>query len=113
MRRAEAGILTPGGSEAMCIQLAVAEEVAQTRGGGGSGFGGRGRVHSFRLQRDNDTDAGGGTCHVREGTPHANPVCIPIMTLRAGDNTRDVLRNVALPNLGGSVWCKRWYHGGR
>ena len=113
MWRQEAGILTPSGSEAMRIQLAVAAEVAKTSGFSSSRCGGGGRVHSFLLQHDNNADAGGSTCHVREGTPHANPVCIPILTLRAGDNTRDVLRNVALPNLGGSVWCKRWYHGGR
>ena len=103
MWRQEAGILTPSGSEAMRIQLAVAAEVAKTSGFGSSRCGGGGRVHSFLLQHDNNADAGGSTCHVREGTPHANPVCTPILTLRAGDNTRNFLRNLVLQTLGGSV----------
>ena len=49
----------------------------------------------------------------REGTPLTNPDRIYVLTFRAGDNTRDVLRNVALQNLGGSVRCKRWHRGGR
>ena len=48
----------------------------------------------------------------REGTPVTNYARISVLTLRAGESTRDVLRNVALPTLGGSVWCKRWHHGG-
>ena len=49
-------------------------------------------------------------CQSYEGTPLTNPTRIYVLTLRAGENTCDVLRNMALPNLGGSVWYKRWHH---
>ena len=99
MRRAADGLLTPGGSEAMRIQLAVAAEVARASvGGGGEGGGGSG-ARSRRLQRENDADAGGSTCHGHGGTPLVNPVCIPVLTHWAGENTRDVLWNVDLPTL--------------
>ena len=58
-------------------------------------------------------EASGVVCQSREGTPLTNPAYIYVLTLRAGENTRDVLRNVALLTLGGSVWSKRWHHGGR
>ena len=107
MRRAEAGLLTPRGSEAMHIQLTVASEVARASGGGSSGSGGGGGVRGCRLQHDNNADAVGGNHYGCKGTLLANPVCIPLLTLQVGDNTQDILQNVALPTLGGSVWCKR------
>ena len=58
-------------------------------------------------------EASGVACQSREGTPLTNPARISVLTLRSGENTRDFLRNVALPTLGGSVWCMRWNHGGR
>ena len=84
VRRAAAGLPTPGGSEALHIQFSVASEVVQTSGGGGGGGGGRGGGRSRRLQRDNSADAGSGTRHGRKGALIANPVCIPVLTLRAG-----------------------------
>ena len=91
MRRAEAGLLTPVGSKAMRIQLAVAGEVAQTSGDRGGGVDGGGRVRGLRLQRNDNADAGGGTRHGRKGAPIANPICIPVLNLWAGENMWDVL----------------------
>ena len=112
MRRAAAGLLTPGGSEGVRIQLAVAAKVARASGVGGSGGGGSGGVRSCRLQCDKNADAGEGTRPSCKGTPLANSTCIPVLTLWAEENMQDVLRNVALPTLGISVWCKRWHRGG-
>ena len=109
MRHAAAGLPTPVGSELMRIQLSVAEEVAQTSGGGGGGGGGRGGGCGRHLQRDNDADADSSTRHGCKGAPISNPVCIPILTLWAGDNMQDVLRNVDLPTLVVSLRGKRWY----
>ena len=95
------------------IQLALAAEVARAGGSGGSGGGGRGGVCGHRLQRNDDADAGGGTRHSCKGALLANPACILVLTLQAGKNTLYFLWNVDLLNLGGSVWCKRWHHGGR
>ena len=113
MRRMAAGILAPCVSKAMRIQLAMATEVAQTSGGGVGGGGSVSGGCGCGLQRDGDADIGGGTHHGRKGTPIANNVCIPVLTLRLGENMRDVLRNMSLPTLGVSVWCKRWHQGGR
>ena len=113
MRRMVASILAPGVSKAMRIQLAMATEVAQTSGGGVGGGGSVSGGCGCGLQRDGDADIGGGTHHGRKGTPIANNVCIPVLTLRVGENIRDVLRNMSLPTLGVSVWCKRWHQGGK
>ena len=97
----------------MRIKLDVAEEVSKTSVNGDRGGGNGGGVRGCRLQRDENMDAGDGTRHGREGTQIANPVCILVRTLRAGENMRVSLRNVDLPTLRGSVWCKRWHHGDR
>ena len=83
MRHTAASVPNPSGSEAMRIQLAIVEEVAQTSGGGGD------RGHGCRLHSNNDANAGGGTCHVRKGAPIANTMCIPVPNIRAGENTQD------------------------
>ena len=117
IRRVAAGIPTPGGSEASRIQLLVASELKRAGGGGGKGGGGEGGsgggVHSHCVQPINNADSGSGTCQGCKGTPLTNPTRIPVLTLRAGENTWYVLRNVALPNLEGSIWCKHWHRGGR
>ena len=108
MRRVEAGLPTPGGSEAIIIQLALAAELKRAGRGGVNGGGGGGGVvggeRGRRLQRTNNADAGSGTCQVRKGTLLTNLARISVLNLSVGENTRDFLRNVALPTLGGSVW---------
>ena len=89
------------------------------RAGGRGGNGGSGRGHTGGKPRARSdlparpVEASGVVCQIREGTPLTNPARISVLTLRAGENTRDVLSNMALPTLGGSMWCKRWHHGGR
>ena len=51
MRHAAAGLLTPGGSEDVRIQLEVAAKVARASGGGSSGGGGKDGARGLRLQR--------------------------------------------------------------
>ena len=47
----------------------------------------------------------------REGTPVANPRPVQRLRLRQGENTRGVLRSVALPTVNNSTFCKRWHLG--
>ena len=74
-------------------------------------LGGNLRARSHLPARP--VEASGVVLQSREGTPLTNPARVSVLTLRAGENTQDVLRKVALPKIGGSVWCKRWHHGGR
>ena len=89
------------------------------RAGGRGSNGGCGRGHmggNPNARSDlpaRPVEASGVACQRREGTPLTNPAHISVLTLRAGENILDVLRDLSLPTLGGSVWCNRWYHGGR
>jgi len=67
------------------------------RNGGGEGDGGGG---------------GGGDRVGLEGVVRPNRLKRPALAMLEGENTRDLLRGVVLPTLGGATWCKRWYHGG-
>ena len=67
------------------------------RNGGGDGDGGGG---------------GGGDRVGPEGVAVPNRLKRPALAMIEGENTRDILRNVVLPTLGGHTWCKRWHHGG-
>ena len=80
-------------------------------GGGIGNSGGNSNAGSDLPARP--VEASSAARQIREGTPLTNPARISVLTLRSGENTRDFLRNVALPTLGGSVWCMRWNHGGR
>ena len=97
--------------------MAVAAEMKRAGGCGGNGGGGRGHTGGNPCVRSDlpagPVEASGVACQSREGTPLTNPARISVLPLRADDNTRDVLSNVDLPTLGGSVWCKRWHRGGR
>ena len=79
---------------------------SEVRGGNwGSGrghTGGNSRAQSDLPARP--VEDIGVVCQSREGTPLTNPARISVLTLRAGENTRDVLSIMDLPNLGGSVW---------
>ena len=97
--------------------MAVAAEIKRAGGRGGNGGSGRGYTGGNLCVRSDlparPVEASGVVRQSYEGTPLTNPACISVFTLRAGENTHDVLRSVALPNLGGSVWCKRCHHEGR
>jgi len=53
----------------------------------------------------------GGDRRDREGSPVPNPRPIQRLRLKAGENTRGVLRDTALPTVNGCVFCKRWHLG--
>ena len=53
----------------------------------------------------------GGDRREREGSPIPNPRPIQRLRLKAGENTRGVLRDTALPTVNGCVFCKRWHLG--
>ena len=62
---------------------------------------------------DDGNGAGRGSNRVgREGEVTPNPLKRPALAMIEGENTRNLLRNVVLPTLGGHTWCKRWHHGG-
>ena len=88
----------------------------RSRGRSSNGGGGRGNSGGKSLvwsdQPAKTVEASGVARQGREGTPLTNSARISVLTLRAGENARDVLRNLALLTLGGSVWYKRWHHGG-
>ena len=117
IRRVAAGLPTPGSLESHHIGMAVAAETKRAGGRGSNGGGDRGHSEGNSNARSDlparPMEASGVARQSCEGTPLTNPARISVLTIRAGDNTRDVLRNVALPTLGGSLWCKRWHHGGR
>ena len=117
IRRVAAGLPTPGSLESHRIEMAVAAEMKRAGGRGSNGVGGTGNSGGNFNARYDLPDRPGEASSIarqsREGTPLTNPDRISVLTFRSGDNTLDVLRNVDLPSLGGSVWCKRWHHGGR
>ena len=96
--------------------MAVATELKRASvwggNGGGGGGGSRGGSRVRRVQTTNTADASSVASQGQEGTSLTKPARISVLTLRVGEKTHNVLRNVALPTLGGSVWCKRWHHGG-
>ena len=112
-----AGLPTPGRSEAHRIHLAVAEDTKRAGGKGGHGAGGRGGNEGYSHARHDQpiktTEDSSVSRQGQEGTPLTKPARISVLTLQSGENTCDVLRNVDLPSLGGSLWCKCWHHGGR
>ena len=61
---------------------------------------------------DTPGDGGANRPPGREGNPIQNPWPINRLRLRAGENTRGVLRNAAaLPTVNEGVFCKRWHLG--
>ena len=74
-------------------------------GGRGSNIGGNrgnsgGNSRARSDQPAQTLEASGVICQGREGTPLTNSAHISVLTLRSGENTRDVLRNAALLTLG-------------
>ena len=117
IHRVAAGLPTPGISESHRINIAVEAEMKRAGGRGSNGGGGRvkigGNSCAWSDQTAKTVEASGVVSQGWKGTPLTNSAHISILTLRAGENTHDVLRNVAIPTLGVSVWCKCWHHGGR
>ena len=65
--------------------------------------------------RRNGVGGGGGGGGERvgpEGEVRPNRLKRPALAMLPVENTRDLLRGVVLPTLGGHTWCKRWHHGG-
>ena len=108
IRHVAAGLPTPGSSESHLIGMVVAAEMKRDGGRGSNGGGGRGKSGGNSNARPDlparPVNASGVARQIREGTHLTNPARISVLTLRSGDNTHDILRNMALPTLGGSVW---------
>ena len=87
--------------------MTVASEMKISGGRGSNGGSGRGHTGGNLRARSHlparPVESSDVVLQSREGTPLTNPARVSVLTLRAGENTRDVLRNVDLPNLGGSV----------
>ena len=106
MKHVAASLPTPGSSKVSRIQLTVAADLKRTCGSGGNGGGdggvGGSGAHGRHVHPTNTVDSGSGIIQGRVDTALTNTTRISFLTLRVGENTRDVLRNVALPILHGT-----------